>query len=263
MPDPEEKSEFEEFYEQHWDKFPEDFQVTMDSFLEIKKLFYETEPYIIETLQQPLTRLMLEQYPAFNTVTDPEQKRQMAEINELLGHDLAWGMYGLLRDVKKGINWKEEYPKIERWRLFYCHPQEPDLTTDEDRNPMFVHLYKSDEEWEQYKKEENEAMLQFHNWKESRQQAFYDIVQPFLFQTFPGLPDIEGDAWVIYAMTVRDAYEQWLSFSERLELVIDYKMPVESYYFESNEFHQAMKEADPEDARLHTEGRNSRIDSHK
>ena len=99
--------------------------------------------------------------------------------------------------------------------------------------------------WEKYKEEEKNKMFVFHDWEENRKKEYYDIVQPMLFKYLPDLNKTEGDYWVIYAVCIRDNYEEWKSLCEEMETTIDYKMPLESVNWKYEDWHKLFKKHFP------------------
>ena len=233
------QSDYEEYYRLNRDKYPDDFNSTFDRFMELRELFVIKEPEFLKALHPPLVRLMEKHFPLLCNNTDALHRKHMADINDLLAHDVLWKMFFLLSEQQKNIDLHSRYPKLEEWRDFYGRPGQPGLLTDKDRHPL---LHKTDEEWQRYKEGENKLLRELHREQEERRQAVYDIVQPLLFSTLPGLQDLQGDYWIIYALVLRDAYEQWNSFTGRIEVIIENRLPDESFYWENGDFHKALRE---------------------
>lgn len=217
-------------------------------------IIYEDD--FTDRAHEPLCKLMLEHYPCFATVSGPVFEEYFQDFNENLANELVNPMNNLLDNHKYGDGLKEKYPKWERWRKFYGAPPDPDHVDVIERYPFYRG---TDEEWEAHVQEEYRLIRQFQHWELNRQQQFYDIIQPILLELYPEIPEMEGDAWLMYAIIVRDAYENWKSICEDLELVIEYKMPPESLYWESEKFRKLMGETDPELVRLAQENRDARI----
>jgi len=70
-------------------------------------------------------------------------------------------------------------------------------------------------------------------------------VQPYLFEYLPALHNLEPDFWILYAVTVRDNYEEWLTCCEYLETAIEYHLPPESITWEHADFKKALRENRP------------------
>ncbi len=231
--------EEEEFYKLNRDKFPEDFNGLLNSYFELRKAFYETLPAFEKTIHQALLPLMFKQFPDFINITSEELKSHLKTINELFAFDIFWKIFKLIEFDKQKIGWEKKYPGMQGWKEFYCKPQEADKAK---RSHYYHTTFASDEEWRLFEEEENKKLLAYHLWEQNRQQQFYDIVQPLIFQTFPDVQNIEGDAWVVYAVAVRDNYEDWKSFSERIESIIDYQLPPGSFMWDYKEYLKVLGE---------------------
>jgi len=144
----------------------------------------------------------------------------------------------MLSDIKEDVKPGDKYTKLEQWREFYCKPQKPMTLSDKERE---YRNYLSDEEWNKDREEENRKLLIFHQWEEKRKAEYYDVVQPLIFKYLPELYDIEDDYWVLYAVAVRDLYEEWKILCERPEIIIDYDMPLESVNMSSEEFQKSLR----------------------
>jgi len=66
------------------------------------------------------------------------------------------------------------------------------------------------------------------------------LVQHLLFEYLPKLNELEPDFWVLYAVTVRDNYEEWTSCCEHLETAIEYHLPPDSINWENEAFRKTL-----------------------
>jgi hypothetical protein len=123
------------------------------------------------------------------------------------------------------MNVAATYPKLEEWRDFYCNPNEPEVI---GREMLHIHPEDTEETILQRLEEENEKIRNFCAQEKKLLDAYYELMQPLLFNHLPALHQLEGDYWVIYAMTIRDAYEEWKTLSEEMETTIESDMPQES-----------------------------------
>jgi hypothetical protein len=76
-------------------------------------------------------------------------------------------------------------------------------------------------------------------WSEHRKTDFYDIIQPSLLKLSPPLENLEGDFRVLYAVNLRDAYEEWLSCMEYLEIIVPWNSLLK-YQVEPEDFRKEM-----------------------
>ncbi len=181
-------------------------------------------------------------YPATTTATHPIQLQYIKELNE--GHlfGLFLQLRNHLREQQARINLNEKYPKLQSWKQFYCKPSEPGTLDDKLRN---IYLFPNDEDWRKHQQEENHKLKQLHHWQQTRQQEYYDLVQPYLFEYLPQLNDLDPDYWTLYAVTIRDNYEEWLTCAEYLETAIEYHLPPDSITWEYNDFKKLLRQQRP------------------
>ncbi|MCF8257918.1 MAG: hypothetical protein K9J06_10200 [Flavobacteriales bacterium] len=172
-----------------------------------------------------LQALQLEQYPLTAAFTDPVALACIKEIHEMNANGLIWECWGIMENMHKGMDVRAKYPKLEQWRAFYCTPQEPRVIGRD-----MVHILPNDTEETilQRVAEENAQLRKSHEERKKLMDAYYDLMQPLLFQHLPTLDQLEGDHWVLYAVTIRDAYEEWKSLCGEMETTIEYGMPQES-----------------------------------
>jgi hypothetical protein len=243
--DKEKMDEFELYWRSNPDLFPEDLSNKLDTYYDIKDFFFNKVLKLSELMAPRLKELMYKQNPEFSIFTHPAVFKFMDDINETNATGLMWQLRGLLKDQKAGIIPNEKYSSIEEWREFYSFPPVADTLPESHRQKY--HKRMTDEEWKRYKEREDKAFLQFHNYEEKRKTEYYDIVQPLLFKLLPELENLEGDYWVLYAVEIRDNYDEWKTLCEQLESIAEYNMPQESVLLNDDEFRKleskAFKEA--------------------
>lgn len=236
MSDKHKMSETEKLFHSDKEKFKkifgDDFSDKLEWFIEYCKFFYgpymgyvnETKPLLIELAKKQYNGgkelIHTVQADYIDRVCDNNCGCMISQMNKLHG------------EYEKKIDMHEKYPKLEEWRKFYCNPELP-KNADDSRK---YYTYLNDEEWEKLRLDENRKFIMIHNFREKRKSEFYDIVQPRLFKHLPKLIEIEDDYWVAYAVTLRDNYEIWKSYCERLEIVNDYDMPPEYVDMDAPEF---------------------------
>ncbi len=221
---------------------PTDFRDTMETFLEFYHFYTNTYESCNHRLAPELNKLMLCHYPATQQATHPTQLEYIKDLHETNIFGLLLTLRNRLREQKEGINIHEKYPKLESWKQFYCNPSQPNTVHDNTRN---IHLHPDNTEWEKYKAEENHKLKQLHTWRQTRQQEYYDLVQPYLFEYLPQLHNLEPDYWVLYAVTIRDCYEEWLTSCEYLETAIEYHLPPDSITWDYADFKQCLRKQRP------------------
>jgi hypothetical protein len=213
------------------DLFPEDFKASVERFFEMAGFFYEVFDAMSKACDAKLRALATRHYPDL-AVVHPIIEEYLHEVNTGIVQGIVYGMRGLVNDMKEGVDFHEKYPKLEEWRSYYCHPK-PKITTDKDRyswDPV------DDAEWEKEKHQQNRELYRLFCWEEHRKTEFYEIVQPELFKVYPVLNELEGDAWVLYAVNLRDEYENWLTIMESTESAVQYEMPPECVHWDSEKY---------------------------
>jgi hypothetical protein len=191
-------------------------------------------------VERAIKKIMFAQFPEFKAQKHPTMKENIDFINGNAADKIVHTMYNLIKEQASGTVPAEKYEKMERWREYYGKPRKAHVVTDKDRN-KWLYPEGADAAWEQHKKEENEIMRIFHEWEEARLQQWYDVVQPLNFKYLPELNEIEGDYWILYAINMLDTYDEWKSFAERLELILDYGMDPSLFDDENEQFYEAMR----------------------
>jgi hypothetical protein len=182
------------------------------------------QEYMDETLPR-LQALQLEQYPLTSAFTDPIALAYIKDVHQMNANGLVWKCWNIIDAMKKGEDVRAKYPKLEQWRAFYCNPEEPKLI---GRDMVRINPGDSEETIRQRVDEENAKIREHHEEQKRLMDAYYELMQPLLFHHLPALHQLEGDHWVIYAVTIRDAYEEWKSLCEEMDTTIEYDMPQES-----------------------------------
>jgi len=186
------------------------------------------QDYVDETLPL-LQALMVEQYPLTAAFNHPVAMAQIKDVHEQNASGLIWSCWKIIENMNKGIDVPAKYPKLEEWRAFYCNPQEPKSI---GRDMVRIHPGDSEETIRQRVDDENEEMRKWHEQVKKLMDGYYDLMQPLLFEHLPALHELEGDHWVLFAMTIRDVYEEWKSLCEEMDTTIEYNMPQETITWE-------------------------------
>ncbi len=188
---------------------------------------------ILDNLAPALYELMLEQYPVFKTEKRPMVLEAIHDISITIGSTLILKLDTLLQGQYNGVKIREKYPKFDEWVEFYARPGKP-YTVDETNRCWYEYL--NDKEWEEYRDNENRILLEYFNWQEKRKFEFIDLLQTILFKYYEELKELNADEWIIYAVHIRDEYEDYLTSCEDLELFIDCGFPEENVNFTNEEF---------------------------
>ena len=240
-------------------RYPSEFQNTIETFLRLADFYYNVAESLIEECSGKLTELACIHYPDFASVDSPVIKDYFKEINESVLFGIAYSMKKLVEDMKAKVDLTVKYPKMESWRDFYVHPS-PSTMKEFD---FIKKLYPDENERKAYVEKENREMKRFFLWEEKRKTEFYNIVQPVLMRLYPVLLDLEGDYWVLYAVNMRDEYEIWKSVMEDVEISIIYEMPPESVKWDHKKFQDEISKRFSKYDNISMQKRNQQIDSMK
>ncbi|MFN0032074.1 MAG: hypothetical protein ACKVOR_07945 [Flavobacteriales bacterium] len=236
---------------------PEEFRNLLKDYLELIDWYDNVLQHLGNDLGPVLQDLMVKQYPIFRELTHPAQLKYMHEVCKYNAIGYAFQLRRLQKEQDEGVIPHEKYPKLEKWRAFYCQPQPPYTVDDTHRSP---YRFADDAEWERYKEEENRVMRLHHFWKEKRRQEYHDAVQPFLFKCMPWLSDMDGDYWVLFAVEIRDLYEEWKVLCDELESAIDYELRPEAIALNNETFREELMGKIRENHRVGEAKRSARID---
>lgn len=226
---------FEVWYNLRRKYFPQKLHELIDTNYELLNFLFSVYQKITEKLSPAIKDLMRKHYPVFKTEKRPMVVSFLDDIASTTGYKLLLQLFQLIKDQKAGVNMRVKYPKFDQWVDFYGRPQKP-KTVDEDLRSLYTWM--SDDEWETYRNNENKAMLDYFNWQEKRKFEFIDLVQSLLFSYYPDLQELDPDEWIIYAVCIRDEYEQFLCCCEDAELFIDCGFPEEEIKLSDKEFMQ-------------------------
>jgi hypothetical protein len=196
------------------------------------------QDYIDETYPK-LQALQVAQYPLTAALTDPAALAYMKDVHEINASSLIWKCKAILDKMHNGLDVKATYPKLEEWRAFYCTPQKPKYI---NRKSIYIGRDATEETIRQQVRDENIALKKLHGKQKALKDAYYEVMQPLLFHHLPALHNLEGDFWVLYAVTIGDAYDQWKSLCEQMDTTIEYAMPQESITWEYAKWHALFAE---------------------
>jgi len=210
--------DFETWYHLNKSHFPSEFKAFIEDSYEPFYFLFNVYRKVMAKMVPSLRQLMGTQYPVFNTEKRPTVLEFISTIATTTGFSLLFRLYNLVQDQKKGVNLRVKYPKFESWIDLYARPQQP-ATVDEKNRPVFSWL--NEEEWKVYVETENNKMFEFFNWEERRKFDFIDLVQSIILKYFKELEELNGDEWIIYAVTMRQEYKYFMTSCENVELFID------------------------------------------
>lgn len=231
-------SELEEWYDNNFAYFNRASKTELGVNMDITFFYNGVYRPVMKELAPAVRRLMYKQYPLLETEFRPTVVEHIDWIVSKAGHRLLLMLYILVQDQKEGINLREKYPDFESWIDFYARPPEPPVpdynfpeidpllnaTTVEELKEM------ADREWE--------SDIAYFNKEERLKKEYYDLVQPLVLEYYPAVQDLDYDGWIIYAVEIREEYEDYKLRCEHVDSFIEYEMDEEDINLPYKEFHE-------------------------
>jgi len=227
-----EMSELDEWYNDHYMYFKHKSNpdgdmltgVTFEATLFYNGIYSPVKKEIVPAIR----KLMLKQYPIIATECRPLVLEYIDNTVNYAGHRMLMNLWKVVQDQKEGIYLREKYPDFESWVDFYARPPkapEPDYSFFDNYPEIGIDL--SEEAKKEYvEKEYAEEMFYFLE-REKLKKEYYDIVQPVVLKYFKALEDLNYDGWIIYAVQIREDYENYKSRCDHLCGFIEYEFDEE------------------------------------
>lgn len=232
-------SEIEEWYDENFGYFRRDSKTELGLNLDITLFYTGVYCPVMRELAPAVRKLMLKQYPLITEETRPLVLEHIDWIVSRAGHRLLMNLYILIQDQKEGINLREKYPDFESWIDFYARPPKPpvpDYSFFEKYPTLTENL--SDAEKKEMVDEEFESGTKYFIETENLKTEYYEIIQPLVFKYYLALQDLDYEGWIIYAVQIREDYEDYKYRSEHVETFIEYEFVEEDINLEYKEFQE-------------------------
>jgi len=232
-----EMSEIEEWYEDNFGYFTRNSKIIIDVNEEIT-FFYNTIYIPIITELAPLIRrLMLKQYPIIRGENRPLLVENINWIISSASHDFVMRLYLIVQDQKEGVNIREKYPKFDSWVDFYGRPAELPVAdyTFFDKYPEIGKNLTEQQKREIAEEGLEDEISSFLN-NEKLKKEYYDILQPIILKYYKDLEELEYEGWIMYAVQIRESYEDYKYRCEHLDTIIEYGFDEEDINLEYSKF---------------------------
>ena len=232
-------SELEEWYDNNFGYFRRDSKTELGVTLDIALFYNGIYRPVMQELAPQVRKLMLKQFPLIGTEYRPMVLEHIDWIVSRAGHRMLMNLYVLIQDQKEGVNLREKYPDFERWIDFYARPPEPpvpDYSFFEKYPDLTANL--TAEQKKEIVEEECESKTKYFYIQESTKTEYYDIIQPIVFKYYKALQDLDYDGWIIYAVEIREDYEEYKYRCEHVETFIEYEFEEEDINFEYKDFQE-------------------------
>src|ERR1035437_4149829 len=232
-------SELEEWYDNNFAYFNRASETESGLNLDIT-LFYNGVYYpVMKELAPTVRKLMYKQYPLLETEFRPMVMDHINWMVSKAGHRLLLMLNILVQDQKEGVNLREKYPDFESWIDFYARPPEPPVPNYHylDNNPLLFNALTA-EQIKEIADEEWESDIKYFIKVEGLKKEYYDLIQPLVFKYYPALQELDYDGWIIYAVEIREEYEDFKLRCEHVDSFIEYEMDEEDINLGYKEFHE-------------------------
>lgn len=237
-----ERSDIEAWYDDNFGYFRRDSKTELGITMDINFFYSVVYQPTMHELAPLIRKLMFRQYPLIRTEDRPMVLDHINWIVSHTGHRLLMNLYILVQDQKEGVNLREKYPDFESWVDFYARPPKPpvpDYSFFEKFPALVNHL--SEQDKKAIAEEECEESTKRFNETEQLRKEYYDIVQPIVFRYYPALQDLDYEGWVIYAVQIREDYEDYKYRCEHVETFIEYDFAEEDINLEYKDFQEKFK----------------------
>lgn len=218
-----EMSEIEEWFEDNYEYFARESKTFIDITNEIT-LFYEAV-YVpaMSELEPAIHKLMLHQYPLIRDEFRPLVLEYINETVKYTGHEFLMQLYMVVEDQKDGVKFSEKYERFQNWVDFYGRPADkPVLNYDffEEFPHLAVNFTQEMKDEIATESFENESIT--FEIEERLMKEYYDAIQPIVLKYYLELDDLNYEGWIMYAVQIREVYEDFKYYCEHLDTFIDY-----------------------------------------
>lgn len=232
-----EVSEIEEWFDDNYGYFVREPSVLIDVTDEITKFYVKVYTPAMDELKRAVLKLLLQQYPIIRGESRPLVLDYINEAVKHVGHEFLMQLYMLVQDQREGVNYREKYPEFEELVEFYGRPAEkPEVNYSFfDKYPDIAASF-TQKEKEEFAIERHESETVSFDIEEKLMKQYFDIVQPIVLKYYHELYDLNYEGWIMYAVQIREIYEDYKYYCEYLDTFIDYGFDEEDINLPYDEF---------------------------
>lgn len=233
MADDDEFSDNEIWFRNNSDFFPPELRKNMELVMDMAMFHNRVFKKVMEELGPKLRKLMLKQYPLFQTETRPLVVNAIDDIANSIGNTLLFSLYGLVQDQKNGVDLREKYPDFDSWLELYVRPNQPHLLEISfyDDFPQLSY-----EQKKELVDEINEQDIEGSRLYESQKFEFFELIQKVVLKHYLALQELEGDGWNVYSIHVGMEYRMYCDDCCHIEHFIENKLPEEDIKLTFSEY---------------------------
>lgn len=233
------RTDFEDWFDTYFMYFPVEQRATGYDDVEVQCFYSNVFCKVMKELTPQIRKLMEKQYPIIKKEKRQAVLDELDKIASLVGPYLLVRLYELVYDEKVGVNLREKYTDFEKLVDFYARPDAPRMM-EESFFDQFTWL--TDEQKQQMIEDDRKEAQEAFDWKEGRKREFYDIVQPLLFKYYKEILDLNHDGWIIYAVHIREEYQDYMMRTDHISTFIQFEFPEEDLHMPYKEFSEKLQE---------------------
>lgn len=233
------RTDFEDWFDTYFMYFPVEQRATGYDDVEVQCFYSNVFCKVMKELTPQIRKLMEKQYPIIKKEKRQAVLDELDKIASLVGPYLLVRLYELVYDEKVGVNLREKYTDFEKLVDFYARPDAPRMM-EESFFDQFTWL--TDEQKQQMIEDDRKEAQEAFDWKEGRKREFYDIVQPLLFKYYKEVLDLNHDGWIIYAVHIREEYQDYMMRTDHISTFIQFEFPEEDLHMPYKEFSEKLQE---------------------
>ena len=223
-----ELTEIEEWFDDNFQYFKREPKFPIEITDEITMFYEKVYAPAMSELEPAIHKLMLQQYPIIRGEIRPMVMEYINNAIKYVAHEFLMQLCMVVEDQKEGVKFSEKYEDFQSWVDFYGRPAEKPVVNYEffeeypDIAATFTQEMKDEFAIETFENETNSFNIEERMMKE-----YYDIVQPIVLKYYKELDDLNYEGWIMYAVQIREVYEDYKYYCEHLDSFIDYGLEEE------------------------------------
>jgi len=232
-----EMSEIEVWYDDNYEYLVRDSKVYLEITDEIIQFYDSVYVTSMSELEPAVQKLMLQQYPIIRGESRPMVVEYIKDTAKYTGHEFLMQLYMVVQDQKQGVNYREKYEEFQNWVEFYGRPAEKPVLNYKffEEHPNLTSNF-TQEMKEEFAIESLESETITFDIEERLKKEYYNIVQPIVLKYYRELDDLNYEGWIMYAVQIREIYEDYKYRCEHLDAFIDYGFDEEDINLPYKEF---------------------------
>jgi hypothetical protein len=218
-----ELSEIEEWFDNNFQYFKRESDAIVDLTDEITHFYENVFVPVTSELEPAIYKLMIQQYPLIRGESRPLVMEYINNTIKYVAHEFLMQICMVVLDLKEGVKFSEKYEKFQSWVEFYGRPAEkPVLNYDFFEEYPHLAVNFTQEMKDEFAVESLESETITYETEGKLMKEYYDVVQPIILKYYKELDDLNYEGWIMYAVQIREVYEDYKYYCEHLHTFIDY-----------------------------------------